>query len=163
VFFPFLSITPAHHSTLPIPLTDGVAWLQLGLMGGVILLMVWLVQRAPVVGWLLVAAVVSLLPVLNIRPLEMAKGLYTAERFLTFPLALFVLATVVALASGRVAVRKWAAVGATAWVLFGSHRGDSAQPAELAREPYALGMDRACLAPIAYWALEPRRYLQQNG
>lgn len=117
VFFPFLSITPAHHSTLPIPLTDGVAWLQLGLMGGVILLMVWLVQRAPVVGWLLVAAVVSLLPVLNIRPLEMAKGLYTAERFLTFPLALFVLATVVALASGRVAVRKWAAVGATAWVL----------------------------------------------
>ncbi len=118
VFFPFFSITPAHHSTLPIPLNDVVAWLQLGLTGVTILLLIALARRAPVVGWLLVAAVVSLLPVLNLRPLEIAKGLYTAERFLTFPLTLFVLAMVAAFASGRVSVRKWAAVGATAWVLF---------------------------------------------
>jgi tetratricopeptide (TPR) repeat protein len=117
VFFPFFSITPAHHSTLPIPLNDGVAWLQLGLTGAAILLLIGLVRRAPVVGWLLVAAVVSLLPVLNLRPLEIAKGLYTAERFLTFPLTLFVLALVAAFASGRISVRKWAALGAAAWLL----------------------------------------------
>ena len=117
VFFPFLSITPAHHSTLPIPLSDGVAWLQLGFTGIALVLLIGLVRRAPVVGWLVVAAVVSLLPVLNIRPLEMAKGLYTAERFLTFPLALFVLAAVAVFASVRVVVRKWALAGATAWLL----------------------------------------------
>lgn len=92
VFFPFFSVSPAHHSTLPIPLNDWLAWLQLGFMGAFFVMLAWLTRRMPSVGWLLVAGVLSLLPVLNIRPLEMAKGLYTAERFLTFPLVLFVLA-----------------------------------------------------------------------
>ncbi|MEN3000598.1 MAG: tetratricopeptide repeat protein, partial [Armatimonadota bacterium] len=94
VVFPFFSVSPAHHSPLPIPLNDWLAWLQLGLMGGFMVMLVWLTRRVPTVGWLLVAGVVSLLPVLNIRPLEIAKGLYTAERFLTFPLVLFVMAAV---------------------------------------------------------------------
>jgi tetratricopeptide (TPR) repeat protein len=94
VFLPFFSITPAHHSVLPIPLNDRLAWLQLGFTGMFLGVLFWLARRAPVAGWLMVAGVLSLLPVLNIRPLEMAKGIYTAERFLTFPLALFVLGTV---------------------------------------------------------------------
>ncbi len=89
--FPFVSITPAHYSILPIPLKDWLAWLGLGFMGVCLAGLVWLTRRVPMLGWLLVAGVLSLLPVLNIRPLEMAKGLYTAERFLTFPLVLFVL------------------------------------------------------------------------
>ncbi len=91
VGFPFFSISPAHHSALPVPLNDGLAWLQLGFTAACLVGAMWLIRRAPAVGWLLMAGIISLLPVLNLRPLEMAKGIYTAERFLTFPLTLFVL------------------------------------------------------------------------
>jgi len=90
-FVPFFSITPAHHSELPVPLSDGRAWAQLG-MGVLILLGVaYAVWRRPGAGWLFAAGLISLLPVLNIRPLEFAYGVFTAERFLTFPLALALL------------------------------------------------------------------------
>ncbi|MCS6919713.1 MAG: tetratricopeptide repeat protein [Fimbriimonadales bacterium] len=92
--FPFFSITPAHHAELPIPLSDGWAWAQLGIavlmLGGVF----WLARRHPLSGGLVIAALISLLPVLNLRPLEFAFGIFTAERFLTFPLALVVTALV---------------------------------------------------------------------
>ncbi|GIV06067.1 MAG: hypothetical protein KatS3mg016_1642 [Fimbriimonadales bacterium] len=89
--FPFFSITPAHHSELPIPLRDGWAWAQLGIAVLILLWVAYLAWRRPSGGWLLVAGLVSLVPVLNLRPLEFAFGLFTAERFLTFPLALFLL------------------------------------------------------------------------
>ncbi|MCS7273240.1 MAG: tetratricopeptide repeat protein [Fimbriimonadales bacterium] len=91
VVFPFFSITPAHHSELPIPLHDGWAWAQLGVAGGILVVLALLVWRVPQAGWLLLAGLISLLPVLNLRPLEFAVGIFTAERFLTFPLALFAL------------------------------------------------------------------------
>ncbi|GBC93948.1 Beta-barrel assembly-enhancing protease [bacterium HR15] len=106
VFFPFFSISPAHHTTLPIPLNDWVAWVQLTSMLSAIVVLVWLTRRVPMVGWLFVAGAMSLLPVLNIRPLEMAKGIYTAERFLTFPLVLFVLGVA---AAWRERSSKWQA------------------------------------------------------
>lgn len=89
--FPFFSITPAHHSELPIPLSDGWAWAQLAIAGLIIAGTVWLARRRPLQGGLVLAAWMSLLPVLNLRPLEFAYGVFTAERFLTFPLALAVL------------------------------------------------------------------------
>lgn len=89
--FPFFSITPAHHSELPVPLNDGWAWAQLGLAILILLSVVYLAWRRPHGGWLLAAGWICLLPVLNLRPLEFAFGIFTAERFLTFPLALFLL------------------------------------------------------------------------
>jgi Flp pilus assembly protein TadD len=91
VVFPFFSITAAHHSDLPIPLSDSWAWAQLAFAVAIVAGVVWSVRRYPQAGWLLVAGLVGLLPVLNLRPLEMAFGIFTAERFLTFPLALFLL------------------------------------------------------------------------
>jgi tetratricopeptide (TPR) repeat protein len=91
VVFPFFSITAAHHSELPIPLSDGWAWAQLALAAAIVAGVIWSVRRYPQAGWLLVAGLVGLLPVLNLRPLEMASGIFTAERFLTFPLALLLL------------------------------------------------------------------------
>ncbi len=85
---PFFSITPAHHSELPVPVSDGWAWAQLGIAVLILLGMAYLVRRRPHAGWLFAAGLISLLPVLNIRPLEFAYGVFTAERFLTFPLAL---------------------------------------------------------------------------
>jgi tetratricopeptide (TPR) repeat protein len=89
--FPFFSITPAHHSELPIPIRDSWAWGQLGIAVVILLWVAYWAWRCRSGGWLLVAGLVSLVPVLNLRPLEFAFGLFTAERFLTFPLALFVL------------------------------------------------------------------------
>jgi predicted Zn-dependent protease len=70
------------------------------------------------VGWLLAAGLVALLPVLNLRPLEFAFGVFTAERFLTFPLALILLGltTGLFLWASSEARRVHAAQGATAGV-----------------------------------------------
>lgn len=89
--FPFFSITPVHHSATPIPLHEGWAWAQLGIAVLILLWVAYLTWRRLAGGWLLAAGLVSLVPVLNLRPLEFAFGMFTAERFLTFPLALFVL------------------------------------------------------------------------
>jgi tetratricopeptide (TPR) repeat protein len=107
--FPFFSITPAHHSELPIPLSDGWAWAQLAIAVAVVAGVGWTVRRQPRMGWLLGAGLVALLPVLNLRPLEFAFGIFTAERFLTFPLALIVLGLVVGLL-GRASARRVQAI-----------------------------------------------------
>ncbi len=91
VIFPFFSVSPVHHSPLPIPLNDWLAWVQLAFSVGVIVVMGLAVRRAPVLGGMFWAGVILLLPVLNLRPLEFAFGVFTAERFLTAPLAFFVL------------------------------------------------------------------------
>jgi tetratricopeptide (TPR) repeat protein len=105
VVFPFFSITAAHHSELPIPLGDGWAWAQLALAGAIVAGVVWAVRCYPQAGWLLAAGLVGLLPVLNLRPLEMAFGIFTAERFLTFPLALFLLGLAIGVAEWASQVR----------------------------------------------------------
>lgn len=89
--FPFFSISPIHHSPLPVPLQDGTAWLQLGIAGALLVGFALLMRRKPTLGGLLGAGVILLVPVLNLRPLEFAFGIFTAERFLTAPLAFFVL------------------------------------------------------------------------
>jgi tetratricopeptide (TPR) repeat protein len=116
--FPFFSITPAHHSELPIPLGDGWAWAQLAIALAVVAGVGWSVRRQPRVGWLLASGLVGLLPVLNLRPLEFAFGVFTAERFLTFPLALILLGltTGLFLWASSEARRVHAAQGATAGV-----------------------------------------------
>lgn len=94
--FPFFRITPVHDSVLPVPVGDGWAWVQLAVAGAVLMGVIWLIQRHPQAGWMLAAGLVSLAPVLNLRPLEFVPGVYTAERFLTFPLALFLMGLAVA-------------------------------------------------------------------
>lgn len=91
VVFPFFSITPVHHSTLPVLVNDGFAWLQLAFSVGVLIGLFVLTKRTPTVGGMFWAGVLFLLPVLNLRPMEFAFGVFTAERFLTIPLAFFVL------------------------------------------------------------------------
>jgi len=93
VYFPFFSITSAHHSELPVSPQDLVAWVQLAVSLGVLVLFLWVARRVSAYGWLLLGGVATLLPVLNLRPMEFALGIFTAERFLTFPLAVFLIGT----------------------------------------------------------------------
>jgi tetratricopeptide (TPR) repeat protein len=94
VVWPFTSLTPIHYSQLPIPANDIVAWLSLGLLGLLSAGLIWLLRRYPQPAWLLLGGVVALFPVANLLPLELGGGAFIAERFLLFPLVLFILAGV---------------------------------------------------------------------
>ncbi len=94
VLWPFTTLSPIHYSTLPVPTGDGLAWLALLVSGALVAGLVLLARRAPRAGWLAVGGFVSLLPVLNILPLELGGGSFAAERYLLLPLAFFSLAVV---------------------------------------------------------------------
>jgi len=92
IVWPFGALSPLHSSTLPVPINDGLAWLSaamgLALIGG----LVYWIRRSPRSGWLAAAALLSLLPVINVIPLNLTGGAFVAERFLVFPLAMLALA-----------------------------------------------------------------------
>ena len=88
IVWPFGTLSPIHYGALPFTINDGLAWLSVLIGLGLIGALVYWVRRAPRAGWLAIAAVLSLLPVLNILPLNLTGGAFVAERFLVFPLAL---------------------------------------------------------------------------
>ncbi len=92
ILWPFTTLTPIHYSALPIPTNDPAAWASLVAVLVMIVDLVVLVRRAPRSGWLIVAGTLSLLPVINVLPLDLTGGAFIAERFLLFPLALLSLA-----------------------------------------------------------------------
>jgi hypothetical protein len=92
IVWPFGTLSPIHFSTLPIATNDGLAWLSVVIGVTSVAGLIYWIRRAPRSGWLACAAVLSLLPVLNILPLNLNGGAFVAERFLVFPLALLTLA-----------------------------------------------------------------------
>ena len=92
IVWPFGTLSPIHFSALPIAANDGLAWLSVVIGVASVAGLIYWIRRAPRSGWLALAAAVSLLPVLNIIPLNLTGGAFVAERFLVFPLALLVLA-----------------------------------------------------------------------
>lgn len=83
--WPFTSITPIHHADLPIDILHPDAWASL-VVGCGVLFLLWKSRRS-VPGSYFLAAMVTLLPVINILPLDLTGGAFIADRFLTFPLA----------------------------------------------------------------------------
>lgn len=112
--WPFGTLAPVHHATLPVPPGDAVAWLGLaaGLVGTTAAAVFAL--RGGRAAALALASLICLLPALNIVPLQLAGGSYAAERYLGFPLALAVLAG--AAASARLGSRLRVAAGVLAAV-----------------------------------------------
>lgn len=92
IVWPFGMLSPIHFSRLPIAANDGLAWLSMAIVLATIAGFIYWIRRAPRSGWLALAAALSLLPVLNIVPLNLTGGAFVAERFLVFPLALLALA-----------------------------------------------------------------------
>jgi Flp pilus assembly protein TadD len=114
--WPFGTLSPIHFSTLPITTNDGLAWLSMAIVLAVIGVLIYWIRRAPRSGWLALAAGLSLLPVINIIPLNLTGGAFVAERFLVFPLALLVLAISGPLASWALdSQRLWRAVVFGLW------------------------------------------------
>ena len=95
--WPFTTLSPIHYSELPVAANAVQPWLGLALSAALVLGLVLWIRRSPTSGWIAAAGCVGLLPVLNIFPLELGGGSITAERFLTFPLALISLGVCLAL------------------------------------------------------------------
>jgi protein O-mannosyl-transferase len=92
IIWPFGTLSPIHFSALPIATNDGLAWLSIAIALAIMVGLSYWIRRAPRSGWLALAAALSLLPVVNVIPLNLTGGAFVAERFLVFPLALLVLA-----------------------------------------------------------------------
>jgi len=90
--WPFGTLSPIHFGTLPVPRTDPLAWGELGVVLALLALLIWTLLRRKRAAWLWLAFAISLLPVVNILPLELRGGAIVAERFLYLPSFLFVLA-----------------------------------------------------------------------
>jgi protein O-mannosyl-transferase len=92
IVWPFTSLTPLHYSQLPLPTASLAGWTAWAAMGLVLAGLIYAWQRRPRFALLALAALLALLPVSNILPLELGGGAFVAERFVLFPLALAVLA-----------------------------------------------------------------------
>jgi Flp pilus assembly protein TadD len=90
--WPFNTLSPIHYSGLPVLTSDPTAWLAVVVDILVILGVLRWARRDSVSGWLALGSLVTLLPVINIFPLELGGGAFIAERYLVFPLALLALA-----------------------------------------------------------------------
>ncbi|MDH7486604.1 MAG: tetratricopeptide repeat protein [Anaerolineae bacterium] len=90
--WPFGTSAPVHFSPLPVPVTDALAWVELGLTLLLLALLLWALRRGRRAAWLWLAFAISLLPVANILPLELRGGSIVAERFLYLPSFFFILA-----------------------------------------------------------------------
>lgn len=118
IVWPFGTLSPIHFSALPIAANDGRAWLAVAVVSATVIGLVFWIRRAPRSGWLALAAALSLLPVLNIVPLNLTGGAFVAERFLVFPLALLVLAISGPLASWALdSQRLWRAAVFGLWCM----------------------------------------------
>ncbi len=86
---PYATVNVVHPHRLPVPLTDVLAWISVVASAGFgVLLAVLLKGRYSRVGWMWVAFLASLLPVLHIVPLSIGNNIIQ-DRYLTFPLTLF--------------------------------------------------------------------------
>ncbi len=112
--WPFTLLSPIHYSERPVSLGDPLAWLSLVLLVLVVLGLVWLVRRTRPAGWLALAGVLTLFPVVNILPLELGGGAYVAERYLLFPL-LFVSLSAAYLLRPRPAEEETAGIRRLPW------------------------------------------------
>ncbi len=92
LIWPFGASSPIQYANLPILPGNLIAWAAL-LVGIALLVgLIWAVWKQKSWAWLWVAFLISLLPVLNIVPLDLRGGSFIAERFLYLPSVFFLLA-----------------------------------------------------------------------
>lgn len=101
VIWPFGTLSPIHHTALPVPADDPTARAALLLSVLVIAGTALIIRRAPVRGWLLAAALVALLPATNIVSVKVSGGAYVSERNMMFALAFFALSAAGFLRAGE--------------------------------------------------------------
>lgn len=117
IVWPFSTLTPIHFSRLPVQVNDASAWLAFFLVVILLIGLVVLIRRLPRTGWLVLAGLFALLPVVNIIPLELGGGAFIAERFLLFPMVFFILAVGMLIERSLQMVQRWIWVPITLWLV----------------------------------------------
>ncbi len=92
LIWPFGTSSVIHFAILPLSTSSIQVWIALVVGIGLLFGLIWAVWKQKRWAWLWVAFLFSLLPVLNIMPLDLRGGSFIAERFLYLPSALFLLA-----------------------------------------------------------------------
>jgi Tfp pilus assembly protein PilF len=78
-------LTPVHHRSIPLPMSDFGAWVSVAASLGALGALAACRRRAPSVFLAGCLLLVSLLPVLNLLPISLAGPSHVAERFLYLP------------------------------------------------------------------------------
>jgi len=84
-FAPWSGVGPAHHGVRPVPASDPQGWLGLAILAAIVIGCVAAWRRGSRTAPLLSALLVSLAPVLQIVPLDLAGGLHAADRYMYLP------------------------------------------------------------------------------
>jgi tetratricopeptide (TPR) repeat protein len=124
-FWPFEMIAPAYPQSLPVNHGDFAAWTGLFLLIGTITLGLWLViKKHKNIGWLLLAWVATLLPVLNLKQVPLPDSIADL-RYLCMPIMLTSVLTIALLPKEKKyfgAVYPAMIVMSLVWVIFaGAH------------------------------------------
>jgi tetratricopeptide (TPR) repeat protein len=90
--FPWAGLSPVHYADRPLPANDLPAWLALGLALGLLMALAWLIRKQVRMAWLGLAFAITLLPVVNLLPLELSGGAFISERFAYLPSFFFLAA-----------------------------------------------------------------------
>lgn len=106
---------PIHWSENPIQMTGVIPYIEIFVFTALILLTAYLFFKQKKIGWILFAFWVTLLPVIQIFPIQLSGNSILAERYLSLPLVLLLLYLVNLLApvyeSMNLSRLKWAAIG----------------------------------------------------
>ena len=111
IVFPWGTVGPAHVGERPIPAGDALGWTGVALGAALLASTIVALRRRRRTGLLLAAFVVSLAPVAQIVPLDIAGGLHAADRFLYLP-AFLAVAAISDLAAGLVPATRMRTAGA---------------------------------------------------
>lgn len=89
ILFPFGSISPVHPVSLPLNPALVTNWLLAGVPLLVLVMATFIARKHPRAGWLLLALLASLVPIVNVGIIQRPPGSFFSESYLVFPIAMF--------------------------------------------------------------------------
>lgn len=99
IIYPFNNLGPLHYLSMPVDSSTVSLWLHSIFAFCVLFVILIYALMRKSAALLLFSVFMTLLPVLNIRPLPRPGGMFAAESYLSFPLALVALAATLFIAS----------------------------------------------------------------
>jgi cytochrome c-type biogenesis protein CcmH/NrfG len=88
---PFGNLSPVHPVKLPVDYHQPLNWLPLLELVLVLGTLLFLIRKFPRTGWLLLASLVALFPIINLIPIHRPAGSFYSESYLVFPMAMWTL------------------------------------------------------------------------
>lgn len=88
---PFGNLSPVHPVKLPVDWHQPLNWLPLLGLVLVFGVLLFFIRKLPRTGWLFLASLAALLPIVNLIPIHRPAGSFYSESYLVFPVAMWTL------------------------------------------------------------------------